>query len=160
MAEVLLASGILILVVASVVALSRFVIRGYALTSSRTQALYLAQEGLERVRNIRDTAWIDGDPATDFVATIVNGSNYATRWNTISTRWELISGPETIPPGSLGAFQPLSFTRSITIQDANVGDARLDPHMKQVIVTVDWTEGGRNWRVSAETYLTNWKPEA
>lgn len=165
LAEVMLASGVLILVVASVVALSRFVIRGYALTASRTQALYLAQEGMERVRNIRDTYWIDGCPETNF-SDLVNGS-YTTRWNptpqvsgcgSLAARWELVAGPETIPPGQVG---PLEFTRTLTISNApDLGTQGLTDNTKLVTVTVSWTEGGRVWSVTAETYLSNWKLEA
>ena len=162
LAEVLLASGVLILVVASIVSLSRFVIRGYAVTASRTQALYLAQEGLERVRNARDTLSTDQDPATDFATNIdslTTGSYYA-EWRTAPfSHWEIVNGPE---PDIILGVGGIAFTRDtrFDVPDVDLGDARLNPHVKRVTVTVSWTESGQIWSVSAETYLTDWKPEA
>jgi Tfp pilus assembly protein PilV len=151
LAEVLLASGVLILVVTSIVALSRFVIRGYSLAAGRTQAVYLAQEGLEMVRNVRDSFWIDANPNTHF--TSLAPGTYRVAWSTTDRRFELQSGTETITLGSL------AFQRTITVSDVSQVDATLDPYMKKVVVTVSWTEGGRSWSVSTETYLTNWKVE-
>jgi len=160
LAEVLLASGILILVVASIVSLSRFVVRGYAVTASRIQANYLAQEGIEIVRAVRDSYWIDDCTATNFANLAVD--TYTTSWGTpnvsgcsLSARWNLVPvAPGVGQPNPLGF---VTFTREISIADAAVGDPLLDPHMKQVTVTVRWNEGGRPWDVRMVTYLTNWR---
>jgi hypothetical protein len=57
--EVLFATSIFILVVAGLVALSRLALRNALLSMHRAQAYNLAQDGLEAVRQIRDTNWID-----------------------------------------------------------------------------------------------------
>jgi len=156
----MLASGILILVVASVVSLSRFVIKGYAVTISRTQALYLAQEGQEIVRDIRDTYWIDGNPDTDFTNLFNFNGPYFANWNPVTGSWVLLAGSETIPPGTLGPYQLIQFERIIQFSDVDLGDSRLNSEVRRVTVTVSWTEGGKSWDVTTETFLTNWKPEA
>jgi Tfp pilus assembly protein PilV len=60
--EVLLATAIFIVVVGSMVTLSRLALRNAVLSGHRTQAFNLAQEGLESVRQMRDTNWIDSVP--------------------------------------------------------------------------------------------------
>lgn len=62
--EVVVASGILIIVAGASVALSNNVLRGSQTLSERTAATYLAVEGLENAQRERDTAYIDGNPNT------------------------------------------------------------------------------------------------
>ncbi len=57
--EVLLSTAIFIVVVGSLVSLSRLSIRNAALSSHRAQALNLAQDALETARQMRDTTWVD-----------------------------------------------------------------------------------------------------
>lgn len=57
--EVLLSTAIFIVVVGSLVALSRMAIRNAILATHRTQAFNLAQDGIETVRQMRDTNWLD-----------------------------------------------------------------------------------------------------
>jgi hypothetical protein len=159
LAEVLLASGVLIMVVASIVALSRFVIRGYALTASRTQALYLSQEGVERVRNIRDSYWIDNDPTTDFAALPPIGVTYpcVVTWNGSTGRWRMLAGTESLTVGGVIYERRIDV---IKVPAGTLGDPDLDQNTIHVMVIVTWQEGGRTHTVTTDTYLTNWKPES
>lgn len=63
--EVLLATAIFIVVVGSVVALSRLSLRNAILSTHRTQATNLAEDALEALRQMRDTNWIDGPTALE-----------------------------------------------------------------------------------------------
>lgn len=60
--EVMFATAIFIVVVGSMVTLSRLSLRNAVLATHRAQAFNLAQDGLEVIRQMRDTNWIDGIP--------------------------------------------------------------------------------------------------
>ncbi len=61
--EVLFSAAIFIVVVGSLVGLSRLTLRNATLSVHRIQALMLAQDGLETVRQMRDTTWIQPQTA-------------------------------------------------------------------------------------------------
>ncbi len=82
--EVLLAGVIVITLLSSLMVVSRNVSDSSVITQQRTQATYLAQEGIELVRQVRDSNYIDqrnyskwdtliGDNSTDSVFIIKNG---------------------------------------------------------------------------------------
>jgi len=64
--EVLVAAGVLIVVIAGTAALANYSLRATVLASDRTMATQLAQEGIEKVREQRDTNWIDNDTGTSW----------------------------------------------------------------------------------------------
>jgi len=90
------------------------------LNSSKLTATYLAQEGIELVRNQRDSNWLAGSP-----------------WGS-----RLPSGTKT---GLLGKFnRTIAITKPL-------------PNKKIVSVEVSWQERGKNYSVTAQTQLYNWK---
>lgn len=66
--EVLLAGLIIIMMLSALVVVARAAIESNIYVQQRFQATFLAQEGMERVRHIRDTSYVDGD--------------YTSKWNT------------------------------------------------------------------------------
>lgn len=62
--EVIFSTAIFIVVVGSLVSLSRLSLRNAVLSTHRSQAFNLAQDGLEIVRQMRDTTWIQGSSAS------------------------------------------------------------------------------------------------
>lgn len=112
----------------------------------RTQALSLAQEGLEAVRNIRDQGWSEN------IEPLVNTTTY---YLTLSgSAWTLT----TANPGPENDL----FTRTITFAEVNRdGNSNIspagtaDPNTRQVTSTVSWEERGSARTVSVSTYLTN-----
>ena len=102
------AGAVFVVVVGGMVTLGRLALRNAVLSTQRTQAMNLAQEGIETVRQMRDTAWVDGilnpDAAKDWLAYTHNcydptkgagsrtnyqpinpGVSYATCYDTVST---------------------------------------------------------------------------
>ncbi len=57
--EVMFATAIFIVVAGSLISLSQLSLRNAALSTHRSQATNLAQDGIETVRQLRDTAWIN-----------------------------------------------------------------------------------------------------
>jgi prepilin-type N-terminal cleavage/methylation domain-containing protein len=109
----------------------------------------LVQEGMEVVRNIRDSDWYTGNP---FGTAIPDGS-YRVQWNSQSLLpfadlfLKKDSGNNLV---SYDAGNDTIFKRTVTINAVSSVE-------KQVVVSVTWSERGVSKSVSAEDHLFNWK---
>ena len=100
-----------------------------SLAGKRIQAVYLAEEGLEALRNIRDENFIN----------LVNGPYGLVK---IGNQWNFSALPDVTG----------IFTRTINISTVNA-------NIKLVTSTITWQQNlQRNGSVILTTYLTNWKP--
>jgi len=131
------------------------------ISSSKLTASYLAQEGIEIVRNIGDTNLIEGEdydkglvfPPID-CGIIGSGceadyddsalSSYSDQFLNIDS-----SGFYSYAPGS-----PTKFKRKITIDSTTDSDTW--PYLK-ISVVVSWQEKGTLYEVTAEERLYNWR---
>lgn len=122
-------------------------------TSSRTkaQAVFLAQEAMETVQNIRDTNWKKG---------LSWDSNFYTSdgWYKINfpynsdNGWSLgfLNSAETSDPTTI-SLDGVTFTRSInTSKEGGANDKR------RIKIKVTWEDKGTNKYETSEI-LTNWK---
>ena len=102
------------------------------LAASRLTAVYLAQEGIELVRNQRDTNWLE-------------------RLDGGAAGW-LDNIPPTIPPLECEKSDILDkFDRTCTtVYDPG------PPEKIEISVVVSWQERGRDYSVSNATELHNW----
>ncbi len=127
--EVLLAASILVVIVTALIGGVIYGRESTLLAGQRNRATFLAEEGLEAVRNIRD-------------------NSYASL--TIGTHGLIISGNKWILSGTSDTTD--IFVRQIII--ANAGTNRL-----QVTSTVTWQQDlQRSGAVSLVTNLDNWIP--
>lgn len=130
--ELIIAMGVIVLVISSVAFL---VIDSYAsgrLSKEITQASFLAEEGMEAIRSIRDNSWDDLSPGTYGLA--ISGSN-----------WILQGSPEDI------SSQLNAGIRTIIIEE-------IDLDRKKITSQVDWKfVEARPQQVQLITYLTNWQ---
>ena len=125
--EALLSSSLLLMIALFVVATVSAGRESVNTAGLRTQATFLAEEGLEAVRNIRDADYTN----------LVNGT-YGL--STSGSQWDF-SGSSDATDG---------FTRAVTIAD---GPANI----KQVTSTVTWQQTPqRSGSLSLVTYLANW----
>ena len=128
LAETIIAGSLFTLIVAGLAAAWLYGQESTLLSGQRTQAVFLAEEGLEAVRNIRDNAF-----------TNLSDGTYGL----------VISNDEWILSGSQDTTN--IFTREITI--GTIGDNR-----KQVTSTVTWSQSEqRTGVVTLVTRLTNWQ---
>ena len=114
-----------------VTALSGAIVYGQeslALSGTRARAVFLAEEGLEVARNIRDQAF----------ANLTNGNHGLA-----------IAGNQWVFSGVSDATG--IFTRQITI-------TAIDPNRKQVASRITWQQNTqRSGDITLVTYLTNWR---
>jgi prepilin-type N-terminal cleavage/methylation domain-containing protein len=120
-----------------------------SITSSRLEAAYLAQEGIEIVRNIRDSNWIArdswdeglsvGDWEADYKAQNLSQA-YAGNFLNIDD-----TGFYTYSSGT-----PTKFKRKITISK--------DTDILKVSVLIEWQERGITYQFTAQENLYKWFP--
>jgi len=130
--ELVVALGVFVIVIS---ALAYLILNSYVagrLAQEITQANFLAEEGLEAIRSIRDNNWQD-----------LTDGNY--RLDKSSGNWRLILGSETIDG---------KFTRVIKIEKVNPDN----PDRKKITSQVTWefTES-KFQETNLVTYLTNWQ---
>jgi hypothetical protein len=101
----------------------------FAFSGMRNRAVFLAEEGLEATRNIRDAAFTN----------LVNGS-YGLA--IVLNQWTLGSAPDNTEN---------TFYRTITI-------STIDSNTKNIVSSVLFTDNfGKSQTVSLSSYLTNWQ---
>jgi hypothetical protein len=125
--EVILAGSIFMLFVSALIGALIYGQESTVLSGSRVQAVFLADESLEAVRNIRDE---------DF-ANLSDGS-YGLQ--IVGGNWNLAGTSDTVG----------IFTRQINI-------STIDVNTKQITATITWQQNAqRQGTVSLTTYLTYW----
>ena len=127
--EVITATSILTIGVLGAFSAIQMIIASTSIISSQLAATYLAQEGIENVRAIRDSNWLE--------------NRY------ISTAWD-----DGIPDGVCGAACGGTgigkFGRQITI-------TKIPPSEMVISVEVNWPEGSGTGEVTAATELYDWR---
>lgn len=155
--EVVVATGILVIVISASVILAKMAVKSSVLSLERVQAYNLAQQGIEMVRAIRDTNWIDGDSNTVWNDKLTTGDHGANINN-----WQL-----TIDPSDTSSLDNREFRRVINISSIDSAMAQIlsqfDPDitsdkMLKIKVSVSWKEYGQDWDTELITYLSDWKP--
>lgn len=113
------------------------------------EASYLAEEGMEAARSVRDEGWASN------IAGLTTGSNY---YPVISgSKWMLSS----TDPGVING----RYTRRVVFENVNRDSSdnivttggTLDANTKKVTAYVSWTERGGTKEINLITYLTNWR---
>ena len=110
-------------------------------------AAYLAQEGIEVVRNMRDTNWINGAPAWN---TGLEAGTYRGQYNSTS----LLAGGEVALKLDSNHFYnyeagtATQFKRKITLSQPA-------EDIIKIVAEVNWP--GRTSPVTAEEFLYNWR---
>ena len=146
--EVILAIFVIMVGIAGTLGLIQQGISYTQLSSSRLTANYLAQEGIEIVRNIRDANWLkmstwsDGIPSGDWEA------DYKTQNLTRS----YAGTPLNIDSNGFYSYfsgSPTKFKRKITVAK--------DTDILKISVQVEWQERGRDNQVTVQENLYNWR---
>ena len=98
--EVLISAAILIVILGALVAIGRMALTNIRVSQERAQATYLAQEGLEVARQIRDTNWVDGRNDTTWDSFFLQSriNEYLIDHNSLSVAIDKYSGSQTLCP--------------------------------------------------------------
>jgi prepilin-type N-terminal cleavage/methylation domain-containing protein len=116
-------------------------------------ASFLAQEGLEVVRAMRDTNWFTSLPFDDtLLAKCQTGC--MVQYNSTTDKIIASTGSFLKQDPTSGLFQyntgnDTLFKRTVTITEPN-------PYELKVVSAVDWTDKGKSNSISVEYHLFNW----
>lgn len=158
--EVMMAIFVLTVAVGGSFALIQQTLVSASINQQKLIAYYLAQEGIEIVRNIRDSNWLEKrsipdipwDDAISDNLSVGQSQNYLTTYN----ESELISFEDKVLNLDEDGFYsyspgtPTRFKREITI-------AKTDIDSFKVSVKIQWSERGRTHNVEVIDHLYNWK---
>ena len=155
--EVIVPLGIIITVEVSILSLSASSIKLGTLSRQRTQATEIARQGLEVVRNIRDSNWASGVLWNNSFTT---DDWYKIKFNDVSATnkyWELIKVVSPTPREETITIDGVNFTREIEIKNKTAKfDDTTDIDYADVKVIIKW--GNTNTKkIEITEYLTNWK---
>ena len=119
-----------------------------SISSQRLIAAYLAQEGIEIVRNLRDTNLLSGKN-WDYG---LNDGNWQIDYNdnTFSPYTGTFLNLETNGFYGYGFGTQTPFRRKINLQK--------DENVLKILVEVSWQERGRSHSLTAQANLYNWQP--
>ncbi len=154
--EVILAIFVLTIAVSGAFALISQTFIAASLAQSKLIASYLAQEGIELTKNIRDTNWLSQRTDPDIL------------WNDGLSRgdWQIDYKGQKLDYGVSGNFLNIDseglygysagkqthFKRKISITN-------IDENNIKVVVEVSWQERNRDYQVKALEKLSNWYEE-
>jgi len=149
-------------VLASYSVVQRIFIQTFS-SENRLTAIYLAEEGLELVRQVRDSRYLNGTSASvDFLINCVNPGRYCELDSTNQGTDPAIINSST-PPRKLKIGNNLynyttgtdsKFTRKIEVFSWSPPSENLD--FCKIVVTVSWQERGQTHSVRAEEILSDW----
>lgn len=143
--EALIATGILAVVLASAVGALLLSSQSASQGGARLEAAYLADEGIEAVRVLRDSGWSAN------IAPQASGTDFYIEWN--GSTWVTTS---------INSYVDTTFERSIVLDDvyrdgsqAIAESGTLDNNTKKVTVTVSWSSGNSTSSRSLSAYISN-----
>jgi len=146
--EILVVIFVLSIAFVSILGLLTFSLSVSSSIKDTTQAVNLAQETLEAVRNFRDgTDW-----ETNGLGTLTTGVSYhPEKTGDSPPQWTLTQGEETVD----GFSRKIVFEQVFRDGNDDIVETggTLDVDTKKVTVTVSWG----NREVTITTYLTNWQ---
>lgn len=170
--EVLVACAILIILITAVVDLGVTLINAAVLTRQRTVAYYLGQEGIETVRQIRDSNSVDGNDQTNWNSLVYSSGSF----NPFDTSGNVIYGvinlngrfaleqrgdSESITVDGVSYQRKITFIKSGIIPVPNTpgldSQDKIEANAARVIITINWQFKGSQKSVEVRELITNWK---
>ncbi len=163
MLEMMMAIFVILVGVLGVMSLIQRVLFFGSISHSRLAAAYLAQEGIEIIRNIRDTNWLEARTvANDWDEGLTNCStgcaaDYNHSYGPNLTDPDLsIINPDTFLNIDGNGFYSYSsgtqtkFKRKIKISS-------ISPDALNVLVEISWTDKEATYSLSVQENLYNWR---
>lgn len=144
--EVLVAVFIFTIILSSLILVSNMYLSGAGDNLKFTQAAYLAEEGIEAVKIVRDNDWNN-------ISNISTNQNYYLSFDVASSSWKALNGKGQVD-GFSRWFVLEDVKRDSTNKDiSNIGD--IDPKTKKLTVYISWLGKGGVTTKNISTYITD-----
>lgn len=117
--------------------------------TARIQASFLIDEGIEAVKTQRNSSW------NTYIKNLSLGTKYYLYWNNHS--WN-INASTTLIDGQFSRYFKLSNVyrdSNFNIVTSTTSGSSVDPDMRDMLMTVEWTDEAGTSSKSIETYLYN-----
>jgi len=148
--EILVAIFIFTIVLGSLITASNMYLSGAGESLKTAQGAYLAQEGIEAVKTIRDNSW-------NSISSLVDNTDYYLYFNISSstnTFWEATSTAFGVDSVFIRTFKSDSVYRDSDGRIITNGGI-LDPNTKKVSVSVSWKSKSSTTTKTLSTYVAN-----
>lgn len=153
--EMIIATFILVIAVVGLYSLFSQIIVATSIVSSRLTAAYLAQEGIEIIRNIRDTNWLNNTNWDNELTSCSFGCEADYRTGTVNETTVLRAYENAYLNVDVDGFysystsgSPTKFKRKITVTP--IGD------VLKISVSIEWEDRGKTYNFTTEENLYNW----
>ena len=150
--ELIIAILVMVIGIVGVNSVASWIVSYTTLSNSKLTASYLAQEGIEIVRNIRDRNWIEPG-GQDWKAGLTDGYYEADYTYTDLDRLQGTSLKSLKIDNGFYKYSSsgidTKFKRKITLDGSN-------PDFLNVKVEVQWEQKGKDYNVIVEENLYNW----
>ena len=143
--EVLVAVFIFTVILSSLIFVSNMYLSGAGDNLHITQAAYLAEEGIEAVKTIRDNSWLN-------VSNIVSGQTNYLYFNAASSSWNATT-TKIYSDIFLRSFIVENVSRDVNGDISSSGTT--DPKTKKLTVSVSWYGKNGTTTKSLKTYITD-----
>lgn len=163
MLEMMMAIFVILVGVLGVMSLIQRVLFFGSISHSRLAAAYLAQEGIEIIRNIRDTNWLEARTLTnlwDEGLTVCGGAGFIVDYNhsygpnQLDPTFPCYSGQYlNIDANGFYGYSPgvqTKFKRKIKISS-------ISSDTLNVLVEISWTDKEASYSLSVQENLYNWR---
>lgn len=166
--EVIIAITILTMAVGGSFILIQQTLIASSLNQSKLVAYYLTQEGIEIVRNIRDSNWLHqrSNPSIPWDEGLADDLTIGQSQDFIADyRTQELNSFVDVPLNldiervfyNYSPGDPTPFKRKISITKVDLLDTSdQEDYALKVLVQVEWSERGRNHSVEATEYIYNW----
>jgi len=120
-------------------------------STQKLQASFLAEEGFEVLRFLRDSGWDQN------IVPLGGGSEYYLSFSPLASSWSIVS----TSPGLIDGMFERSFRVDNASRDSSANiemtynPANDDPETKKVTTEVTWSFKNQNYVLVFETYLTD-----
>lgn len=146
--EVVIASGIITAFLTTLITVHNTYLRSSFSNLDSVKAAYLAEEGIEAVKGIRDVSW-----GTN-INPLIDGTTYYLLFSTTTNAWTIT----TIPSFIDSKFSRELFFSGVnrdTSNDITTSGGNYDHNTRKVTVSVSWADRGATTTRSMDTYITN-----
>lgn len=146
--EVIISVFIISVVVSVLITASNLYLAASSSGLKSTKAMYFAQEGMEAVRVIKDTSWLDFQNLTE-------GENYYLYFSvSASSTWSATTSVSSKTTDGIDRWFVISPVRRTYTRITEGTDGEVDPYTKKLDVFVSWQDRGRLITKTLSTYLT------